>query len=35
MPKIDVDGATLELHWADSSTRALLQARDWDFVVLQ
>ena len=29
------DGATLEQHWADSSTRALLQARAWDFVVLQ
>ena len=29
------DGATLEQHWADSSTRALLEARAWDFVVLQ
>lgn len=29
------DGATLEQHWADSSTRALLQARAWDLVVLQ
>ena len=41
-PRIDLevvavarDGATLEQHWADSSTRALLQARAWDFVVLQ
>jgi hypothetical protein len=29
------DGATLEQHWADSSTRTLLQDRAWDFVVLQ
>jgi hypothetical protein len=41
-PRIDLevvavarDGATLEQHWADSSTRALSQAREWDFVVLQ
>jgi hypothetical protein len=29
------DGATLEQHWGDRPTRALLQARAWDFLILQ
>ncbi len=29
------DGATLEEHWGDGPTRALLEGRKWDFLVLQ